>query len=151
MSKDLKYYLSLDYNIDLQPIAEEDGGGWLASLPELEGCMSDGATQTEALKNLEDAKVDWLEFCIENSLPIPEPKIYTNEYSGKFTLRVGKTVHKKLVKASEQEGVSVNNLVNGFVNAGLQETVGSNYFPELVKEKPYSYYRVKDNKRPGKE
>ncbi|CAK0770758.1 hypothetical protein WCLP8_4630002 [uncultured Gammaproteobacteria bacterium] len=32
----------------LSPLSEADGGGWLAEVPDLPGCMSDGATPEEA-------------------------------------------------------------------------------------------------------
>lgn len=136
MNKDISYYLSLNYDINLRPISEEDGGGWLASIPLLEGCISDGSTPNEALENLEDAKIDWLEFCLEENLPIPEP-ITEDEsrYSGKFTLRVGKRIHMQLVKRAESEGISLNSLVSGYITAGLKEQAITNELVELFKEK----------------
>lgn len=135
MGKDLQYYLSLNYNINIQPISKEDGGGWLASIPLLEGCIADGETPNEALKNLDEAKEEWLQFCIEENVSIPEPKIKSVDYSGKFTLRTGKSVHRKLVETAEREGLSVNSLVNGFISAGLKEQVISDHFSKLMSEK----------------
>ena len=37
----------------IEPLSEEDGGGFLATVPELPGCMSDGETRAEALANVE--------------------------------------------------------------------------------------------------
>jgi antitoxin HicB len=39
----------------IEPLSEEDGGGFLATVAELPGCMSDGETRAEALANVEDA------------------------------------------------------------------------------------------------
>lgn len=33
-----------DYPIEVRPLAEEDGGGFLATFPDLPGCMADGET-----------------------------------------------------------------------------------------------------------
>ena len=42
------------YRISLRPLAEEEGGGWLAEVPELPGCMSDGETPQLAVENVMD-------------------------------------------------------------------------------------------------
>lgn len=66
---DNKYHIDIDLYIDilmakkykvvLTPLSEEDGGGWLAEVPELPGCMTDGETEEEALRELESAKRAW--------------------------------------------------------------------------------------------
>ena len=52
---------SMTYRITIQPLSPEDGGGYLARVPELPGCMSDGETVEEARANVMDAIVAWLE------------------------------------------------------------------------------------------
>jgi antitoxin HicB len=52
---------SLDYEIHIRHLSEEDGGGYLATVPELPGCMSDGETPQEALENIFDAINCWIE------------------------------------------------------------------------------------------
>lgn len=65
---------SSDYKVVIEPLPDEEGGGYLATVPELPGCMSDGATRAEALTNVEDAIATWL-FCARKmGTPIPEPK-----------------------------------------------------------------------------
>jgi predicted RNase H-like HicB family nuclease len=49
------------YRVTIEPLSEEDGGGFMASAPDLEGCMSDGATPEEALHNIYDAILCWLD------------------------------------------------------------------------------------------
>ena len=71
ITKDLNYYLHLPYSILLVP---EEDGGWFAKVPELPGCMTYGETQAEALELIADAKKLWLESCLENGDPIPEPE-----------------------------------------------------------------------------
>lgn len=66
---DNKYHIDIDLYIDilmakkykvvLTPLSEEDGGGWLAEVPDLPGCMTDGETEEEALRELESAKRAW--------------------------------------------------------------------------------------------
>jgi len=76
MKKTIEYYMSLPYSIVLTPLSEDDGGGWLAEIPLLQGCITDGDTQLEALKMIEDAKQGWLEVALENGEKIPEPEAH---------------------------------------------------------------------------
>ena len=48
------------YRMVVEPLAPEDGGGFLAYAPGLPGCMSDGETPEEAITNLADAVDEWL-------------------------------------------------------------------------------------------
>ncbi|MFT7489286.1 MAG: putative RNase H-like HicB family nuclease [Candidatus Promineifilaceae bacterium] len=52
--------------------AEDDT--YVAEIPELPGCMADGATQEEALANAKAAERLWLDTAKEFDDPIPEPK-----------------------------------------------------------------------------
>ena len=58
----------------IEPLSDEDGGGFLATAPDLPGCMSDGDTREAAAKNIEDAIACWLEEAKAIGRDIPEPK-----------------------------------------------------------------------------
>lgn len=61
------------YKIIIEPTSEEDGGGFVATVPDLPGCMSDGATEFEAVQNVQDAIACWIEAAEEDHRPIPVP------------------------------------------------------------------------------
>jgi predicted RNase H-like HicB family nuclease len=63
-----------DYEIAIRPLAEAEGGGFAATVPELPGCMSDGETPQQALENVYDAIACWMEAASEMGRPVPEPK-----------------------------------------------------------------------------
>lgn len=65
-----------DYKVVIEPLSEEDGGGFLATVPELPGCMSDGATRAEALANVEDAIATWIHCARKMGQAILEPKLH---------------------------------------------------------------------------
>ena len=44
--------MALEYPVRIERLADSDGGGYLATVPDLPGCMSDGETPEEALKNV---------------------------------------------------------------------------------------------------
>ena len=60
------------YAIIIEPLAKSEGGGFLATVPDLPGWMSDGATDAEALENAHDAIEAWLEQAREMGRPVPE-------------------------------------------------------------------------------
>ena len=63
-----------DYEIRIRPLSVEEGGGYLATVPELPGCMSDGATPQEALENVFDAINCWIEAAQEMGRTVPPPR-----------------------------------------------------------------------------
>jgi antitoxin HicB len=65
--------MTLEYAVHIERLAESDGGGYLATVPDLPGCMSDGATPEDALKNVQEAIVSWIEAAKEWDLEVPQP------------------------------------------------------------------------------
>lgn len=63
----------LDYAIVLQPLSEEDGGGYAATVPDLPGCMSDGETPEQAVVNVADAIRSWIEAARDVGHAVPPP------------------------------------------------------------------------------
>jgi predicted RNase H-like HicB family nuclease len=63
----------LEYSVVIEPLSLEDGGGFLATVPDLPGCMSDGETPEEAVTNVQDAIAAWLEAARDLGREIPKP------------------------------------------------------------------------------
>lgn len=62
-----------DYPVLIEPLSAEDGGGYFAIVPDLPGCMSDGATRELAARNVDDAIAAWIEEARELGRSIPAP------------------------------------------------------------------------------
>ncbi len=106
-----------DYSVKISRLTKEDGGGWIAEIPELEACKSDGESPEEALINIQDVLEDWLEVAKEDNRPIPSPNFYKHqEFSGKFTLRLSRSLHRFLSNQAEREGVSLNQFVLSLIS-----------------------------------
>lgn len=105
-NKKLDYYMGLPYSITLHPSPE---GGYAIAIPELPGCITQADTADEALGMIEDAKRCWLESCIEDGIEIPEP--HRDDYSGRFNVRVPKSLHRYLAELAKKENVSLNQLI----------------------------------------
>lgn len=75
MKKNLDYYMSLPYRIEIQELTEEDGGGVVLSLPELGRAVMTGCGDNfeEAKESLEGVKKDIFSMWIERGVNIPEP------------------------------------------------------------------------------
>lgn len=47
---------------------------YIAEVPELDGCMADGNSCQEAVRNAEQVIAEWIETAVELGRPIPKPK-----------------------------------------------------------------------------
>lgn len=105
--KKVKDYMELPYNYIVQPIKDESGEYFYARVLELDGCQSTGDTFEEAYENLKEAMEGWIEAKLEGGFEVPLPVGY-DDFSGKFIVRIPKSLHYKLSVEAEQEGVSLN-------------------------------------------
>ena len=62
----------MKYEVIIYWSAEDEA--FVAEVPELPGCMADGATKAEALVNVELVAVEWVETATELGRDIPEPR-----------------------------------------------------------------------------
>jgi antitoxin HicB len=108
MSRSLEEYLALPYHLRLVQDAWEDGTiGWFIEVEELPGCMSQGRTVEEAVGQIRDAMAGWISVGLQDGKEIPEPRAELT-YSGRFLLRVPKSLHGALSMEAEREQVSLN-------------------------------------------
>ncbi len=70
--KPLDYYLSLKYPITLYPVEK---GGYVATIKDLPGCMSQGTDLQETIDNINYAKDLWLFTTYKSSSDIPLPTV----------------------------------------------------------------------------
>lgn len=52
----------------------EEDQAYIAEVPELAGCMADGDSYQEAVKNAEQVIAEWIETAVELGRYVPEPK-----------------------------------------------------------------------------
>lgn len=121
MNKSVEYYLGLPYTIELHQDAEE---GWFVRVKELPGCMSQGDTADDALASIREVMPLWIETALESGYEIPEPRV-AEEYSGKFVVRVPRSLHRELVQGAVSEGVSLNQYINVVLSRAVGESLQS--------------------------
>jgi antitoxin HicB len=116
--KSLEYYFGLKYPVTIIP---DVTGGFVAEIKDLPGCYSQGETLEEIYQNIEEARRLWMESMYEDGNEIPLPGSETEkEYSGKFNVRVPKSLHRKLDEMAVKEGVSLNH----YIVSTLSRSVG---------------------------
>jgi antitoxin HicB len=64
---------TLRYPVLVEPLSPEDGGGFLATVPDLPGCMSDGESPEEALRSVQDAILEWFDEAKRLGHDVPKP------------------------------------------------------------------------------
>ena len=62
----------MKYEVILYWSNEDDS--YIAEVPELPGCMADGPTQLDALRNVEVIAKEWIETAQQLGREIPQPK-----------------------------------------------------------------------------
>ena len=101
--KNVNKYMNLPYNYIIQQMNDESGVYFYSHVLELDGCQSTGETFEEAYENLKDAMKGWIQTKLEAGFEIPLPIGYEN-YSGKFLIRIPKSLHYKLAIEAKEEG-----------------------------------------------
>lgn len=104
-----------DYAIMVEPLSEKDGGGWLATVPALPGCMGDGDTPEAALADAANAIAEWHAAAKALGRDVPGPAAL-----GQWRQRVPRSLHEKLKFVAAREGVSLN----AYVANILAESIG---------------------------
>lgn len=117
--KSVEYYLDLPYTIEfIRDTSDEEQPVWFASVRELRGCMTEADDFDEAARFIRDAMHVWITDALASGDPIPEPQL-NQEFSGKFSLRLPKSLHRELVFQAEREGVSLNQYITAVLSRAV--------------------------------
>ena len=106
IEKNIKYYEGLPYNVIVEQWNDGKGPYWVARIAELPHCLISADTPEEAVKEIQEVKIDWIKSNLERGLPVPEPR--TRKYSGQIRLRISPSLHRLLSYRAELEGMSLN-------------------------------------------
>lgn len=111
------------YPLHLRRLSAEEGGGWLAEVPDLPGCMSDGETPEEAVINVQGAILSWIEAAEDLRRPIPHPT--TGRPDSCTHILVPADLRQRLEAQARARGMNVNALAAAIIAEGLRNPVGS--------------------------
>lgn len=104
----------------LEVYQDPEDSSWVAEVPDLPGCLAAGETLAEALGLVEDAIDAWIESANADGRAVPAPRPVEDEYSGRFVLRISRTLHRRLASMAKREGISLN----AYCMAALAEGLG---------------------------
>jgi len=106
IEKELEHYAKLPYTVIVEQWDDGEGPYWVARIAELPHCLIHADTPEEAVKEIQEVKIDWIKSNLERGLRIPEPR--PRKYSGQIRLRISPSLHKLLTYRAETEGMSLN-------------------------------------------
>ena len=119
------------YNVAIQQLSEDDGGGYLATFIELGRMITGlGETREEAMEDLQSSLPALEASFEENEEVFPKPQIKPawDEFSGRVTLRLPKMLHAQLDRQANDEGVSLNSYLVMILQAGATKySCGKNF------------------------
>ena len=135
------------YPIQISALLEEEGGGFQALFPPLaRSVVGYGANPQEAMTDLQKVVPLFLKMMDKTEQTLHESPAEKDwdEYSGKFNVRVAKMLHAQLVGLAEDQGVSLNSLVQTVLTSGATALSAGKMFgalePPSVKTKsPYHW------------
>src|SRR5258708_5019153 len=96
-------------------VIPEDDGSFRAEMLEFPGCIAAGDTAPKALSSLEKVAESWIESALANGQSIPQP-MDNVDFSGRFVLRLPKSLHQRAAYAAERDGVSLNQFITTAVS-----------------------------------
>lgn len=102
-------YIKLPYTRLVQEMNDDSGHYFYGRIFEPDGCQSTGDTLEELYESLNEAMEGYIEIKLENNLPVLAPET-VEKYSGKFVVRLPKSLHQRLAIEADKEGVSLNQL-----------------------------------------
>jgi len=123
----LAQYLELPYQLDVRSERGGERTQWTATVEELPGCTSRGDTADEALAGLRTAMESWLTAAIAENREVPQPgqdvgkSRSSHSYSGRFLVRMPKSLHEELARAAEKEQISLNRLVTDVLASAVEQ------------------------------
>lgn len=61
------------YEVTVRPLLVSEGGGWLATIPALPGCVGDGDSEMAAIEDVRLAALEWADAAVKDGDTIPAP------------------------------------------------------------------------------
>ena len=102
----LEDYLNLPYNYVIRKVADDTGEYYAGYIEEIYEAKTVGDTLDEIYNNSRECLILGIEERSKDGEQVPVP--VNNEYSGKFVVRIPKSLHKSLAENAKSEGVSLN-------------------------------------------
>ncbi len=80
----------------------EDDGAYIVSVPDLPGCMADGATPNEAVENAKEVIQEWIETAQSLGRAVPEPTFNKVDMMKTYTIEPGQKITEEQLAEIEE-------------------------------------------------
>lgn len=100
---------TLDARYSFEVVADGKSG-YTIEFPDLPGCLTQVEDLDELPKAADEARRLWIETELARGNAIPPP-FHDDDFSGRFNLRLPKSLHRRLVRSAAREGISLNQFV----------------------------------------
>lgn len=139
----------MKYESIIYQMTVEDHTFWVAESKVLKGCVGQGETSDEALKELEANEIEWIETAELVGIPVPEQTSHVSfQHNGKVALRLAPNIHAEAAANAAELDISLNQYLNNaiveynaniknFLRKTIAETTSDTY--ENVINFPYHY------------
>ncbi len=109
----------LSYPFEIQPLTQEDGGGYLISYPDFNECISDGETVEDAIHNGLSALKATIYTLESMGFPIPKP-FSRGQNSSLYSQSISESLHQRLEAVAQQRNIPVDRLINSILEESLR-------------------------------
>jgi antitoxin HicB len=89
-------------------IEQEEDGTWTVAVPDLPGAVAVAAGPVEAIAEVGDAIDAWIAAARAEGATVPPPTPAVDQFSGRFVVRVPRSLHRAATQRAAREGVSLN-------------------------------------------
>lgn len=113
-----------NYSFSVKNESNSDGNvEYIVVFQDFQNIIGVGETVGEAVKEAYGNLKAYFEYCDELGIEIPEPAKNNlfSEYSGKITLRIPKTLHREIAEYANQDGISLNYIINDAIRFYLNK------------------------------
>ena len=97
----------------------DEDDGYIAEVPTLPGCSAWGRNEADAAREAGDAIAAWVAAAnaAGKAVPVPSTVLPLASYSGKFLVRLPRSLHARLARRAALEGVSLNQLLTSVLSS----------------------------------
>ena len=98
-------------------VPDTEDGGFVIDFPDLPGCMTQVEDASEIAAMADEVRRLWITSQWKHGERIPEPSLPAT-HSGKFMVRLPRSLHRDLARSAEREGTSLNAYVTALLARG---------------------------------
>ena len=107
---------------------------YVVRFKDFDNVVGTGDSIEEAISDAFEVLEEEIEYRLENGISIPAPSLpRLDDVSGRITLRMPKSLHRKLIVYAEEEGVSLNSAINTILVEHVNSSSTHDYLSKMLR------------------